>query len=450
MRIRKFMIIGVLSIVVFPWIVYFLLSMIGSHSWMTQNHIQQENLTQTMQMVAQNESNWTSSNWQHQLAAELQRQDMDVEIRSPSNQVIFESAVKPGNHHWSKIHHWMSTQQMLVMKNDKWVGTVQLFQPKKADPIAAIGAILACVLAIIFVSYQVGRNVIKPLESMSRAALRIAEGDLNFNPSSTNTVEIEQVSSAFQTMVIGLRDAFAKQQKLEEERRFFIGAIAHDLRSPLFSLRGFLDGMDQGIATSPDKIARYVAVCKEKAEHLDRLVSDLFAFTRLEYMEQTLQREHFNFSEIVNNTVAGVAYRAQEKGIVLDTDTSNDEVLAFGDPHLLERAVTNVLDNAIRYTPKEGKIKIGLLRKSDKIFLWIKDTGPGIPSNDLADVFKPLYRGDTSRNTATGGAGLGLTIARRVFRSHGGELCAENSPNGGAILTGWIPLIHSDKINQLK
>ncbi|WP_258111675.1 cell wall metabolism sensor histidine kinase WalK [Alicyclobacillus sp. SP_1] len=439
MRIRKYMIIWVLTIVVFPWVVYIFISLIGTHSWTTQGNIRQKSLTQTMETIARNEPHWTTPHWQRHIAEQLTHQGMEVEIRSPAHRVIFESVEQGSSHHWVGNPHWMSTQRMMVMENGKWVGTVQISQPIKADPIAAFGAILACILAIVFVSFQIGRNVIRPLESMNRAALQIAEGDLDFELASSNTVEIRQVRNAFHLMGSGLRNAFAKQQKLEEERRFFIGAIAHDLRTPLFSLRGYLDGMEQGIASSSEKIAHYVHVCQDKATHMERLVSDLFAFTRLEYMEQTLQRESFDVSAVVNTTVASMAHKAEEKAIDLETKLPTGDLFISGDPHLLERALTNVLDNAIRHTPNEGKIKVELLKESDRVVVTISDTGSGFSPEDLTHVFEPMYRGDKSRNLSTGGAGLGLTIARRIFRSHGGELLAENLPNGGAILIGWIP-----------
>lgn len=435
MTIRKYMVIGVLSIVVFPWIVYFLISLIASHSWATPNGTRQAALAQTTQMIVQNEWNWKSHDWQQRVTTELQREGIDVKINSPSNQVIFESSPQPLHGH----PHWTSTDQVAVMDNGKWVATVIVSEPGKADPVAAIGAILATILAIAFVSFQVGRNVIQPLESMSRAALQIAEGDLDFELASSSTVEIKRVRTAFEVMGKGLRDAFANQQKLEEERKFFIGAIAHDLRTPLFALRGFLDGMEQGIASTPEKLAHYVAVCKEKAAHLERLVSDLFAFTRLEYMEQTLQRERFDLYEVLHMTVESMVGRAQEKEIALETSPTEEECLISGDPHLLERAITNLLDNALRHTPTKGKIAIRLERESENVLLTLQDTGPGFSPDDLTHIFEPMYRGDTSRNASTGGAGLGLTIARRIFRSHGGDLWAENAPSGGALLTARIP-----------
>lgn len=432
MRIRKYMTLGILTIVMFPWIVYGVLHLLDTQLWKAQNGMKQANQTQAIQIISQNERNWTNPTWQHRMLADLKRKSIDAQLVSPSGQVILET-VQHGD------THWMSSQQVVLMVDGKWIGTVLLYQPGWADPTAAIGMVVTAILAITFVSFQVGRNVIKPLESMSRAALQIAEGDLDFKLASSSAVEIREVRTAFQIMVSGLRDAFAKQQKLEEERRFFIGAIAHDLRTPLFSLRGYLDGIEQGIVSSPVKIAHYVAVCKEKAIHLERLVSDLFAFTQLEYMEQTLQSEQLNFTDIVNTTVASLIRKAQERKIVLNATTPNGNCLISGDPHLLERAITNLLDNSLRHTPEEGRITIELLRESEKVVLQISDTGQGFLPDDLPHIFEPMYRGDKSRNMATGGAGLGLTIARRIFRSHGGDLLAGNSPHGGAVLTGWIP-----------
>ncbi|QSO52075.1 HAMP domain-containing histidine kinase [Alicyclobacillus curvatus] len=437
MRIRKYMVVGVLSIVIFPWLVYFLISLIGSHSWLTQRGTGQTNLTQTTERMIQDERNWASADWQKLMALQLQHEGVDVEIRSPSNQVIFESARQGFHRH----QPWMSEQRTAVMNNGQLVGTVLVSQPGNADPLAAVGAILACVFAVTFVGLQMGRNVIKPLESMNRAALRIAEGDFDFTIAASSAVEIRQVRTAFEVMVKGLREAFSKQQKLEEERKFFIGAIAHDLRTPLFALRGFLDGMEQGIAKSPDKLAHYLEVCQDKAAHLDRLVSDLFAFTRLEYMEQTLQTEAFNLSEVVNTAIESMARRAREKEIVLSTNTLDVDCVISGDPHLLERAITNLLDNALRHTPNQGSVTIRLKRLPEKIELTMSDTGSGFDNDDLVRIFEPLYRGDGSRNASTGGAGLGLSIARRIFRCHGGDLFAENASSGGAVLTGWMPLL---------
>ena len=111
-----------------------------------------------------------------------------------------------------------------------------------------------------------------------------------------------------------------------------------------------------------------------------------------------------------------------------------------GDAHLLERAVENLLDNALRHTPAGGAITVRLARGAGSGHFTVADTGPGIAARDLPHLFEPLYRGEASRNRETGGAGLGLTIARRILRAHGGDLAAANRPAGGAEFTGWLPL----------
>jgi signal transduction histidine kinase len=328
-----------------------------------------------------------------------------------------------------------------------------LFIPESSNGLRVVGAVLAIAFAFFFVRWQMGRYVVKPLEAMSAAARRIAGGNLDFDLPESRVREVADVRNAFEAMGEGLRDSLRRQADLEEERRFFIGAIAHDLRTPLFSLRGYLEGLEQGLASSPEKAADYIAVCRQKADQLDRLVSDLFAYTKVEYLEQTLQRSPVDFGSLLCRAVEGARDRAHDKGVTLEIVSSMqqaasstfriaDKVLPTirGDEHLLERAVENLLDNAVRYTPAGGKIEVRWCRDRDRVVFTVADTGPGIAPSDMPHLFDPLYRGETSRNRQTGGAGLGLAIARRALLAHGGDLVAANRPTGGAEFTGWLPV----------
>jgi signal transduction histidine kinase len=180
-------------------------------------------------------------------------------------------------------------------------------------------------------------------------------------------------------------------------------------------------------------------VCRQKADQLDRLVADLFAYTRAEYLEQSLQPEALELGALLRRALEGAHTQAQAKGITLELNGARAECLAVGDAHLLERAVENLLDNALRYTPADGTIGVGWRQERDRVVFTVADTGPGIAPQDLPHLFEPLYRGESSRNRQTGGAGLGLAIARRVLRAHGGDLVAANRPGGGAEFTGWLP-----------
>jgi signal transduction histidine kinase len=429
-RIRKYMVFGVLSVVVFPWLVYCIVLQPWSQ-WHSPQ--QQAALNRVMNVIVRNPGKWTNPSWQSHLQKQLTDAGVEATILSPSNHEIFSSGHMHGP-------HWMPSQQATVVEDGRIVGTVKVFSSRTTanNALAGISALAAMVLAIFFVGFQMGRHVVKPLEAMSRAARQIAEGDLDVHLPVSSVTEIAQVRSGFEIMVAGLRESFQKQAKLEKERRLFIGAIAHDLRTPLFALRGYLDGLEQGIANSPEKMAKYVAVCKEKSNQLDRLVSDLFAFTKLEYIEQTLHYDEVDLASVLHLSVDSLRPQAQDKAVSISMEGPADKCLVRADSHLLERAVNNLLDNALRHTPSGGEIFVQWRKEPGRTIVSVRDTGPGFSPDDLNHVFDPLYRGEVSRNRATGGVGLGLTIARRIFRAHGGDLVAANHPEGGAVLTGWI------------
>lgn len=300
---------------------------------------------------------------------------------------------------------------------------------------ASSGLLLAFIIAGVWMR----RLLLAPLEGMGQAARQIATGDWDVRLPDSAVREIAEVRDGFEVMVDGLQSAYRKQTELEEERRFMIAAVAHDLRTPLFALRGYLDGLEQGIARTPEQMAKYAAVCKEKAAQLDRLVEDLFTYTTMEYPETALREASCDFNEIVQKAVESLKPQSQQRQISVVTHYAEDSCLIRADAHLLERALSNLLDNAVRHTPVHGRIHIQCSREEDRVLFTIRDSGPGFAAEEFEHVFEPLYRGEQSRNRDSGGAGLGLAISRRIIRRHGGELKAGNDPDGGAILSGWIP-----------
>jgi signal transduction histidine kinase len=284
-----------------------------------------------------------------------------------------------------------------------------------------------------------GRYLVRPLEAMAAAANKIARGDLEFELPETTVTEVDEVRAAFESMASGLRDSIGRQSQLEEQRKFFIGAIAHDLRTPLFALRGYLTGLENGLAGSPEKIASYAAVCRQKADQLETLVEDLFAYTRTEYPERAPRRDPVDLGAIFTPAVAGLAPQAEDRGIEIRIDGPRLGCLAVGDEDLLLRAFENLLDNALRHTNSDGLIEVTWRTDGSRAMFTVADSGTGIPERDLPHLFEAFYRGEGSRNRRTGGAGLGLTIAKRVMQAHGGDLTAANRKTGGAAFTGWLP-----------
>jgi signal transduction histidine kinase len=399
------------------------------------DEIQQKQLSETVHLIETNSDKWEDPNWQNQLHADLRQAKMEAAILSASDQEIYRS--DPGRH-----GELASTERFSVIKDGYLLGKVVIYLPN-SNTVQMISIFAGLLFAFFIIAVEMRRFLLKPLEKMSFAARQIAAGDWEAELPQSRISEISEVRDAFEVMVKGLRKSFQKQAELEEERRFVIAAVAHDLRTPLFALRGYLDGLEQGIAQTPDKITKYLAVCKEKSAQLDRLVEELFSFAKMEYSGMELHIETIDFKLIVQKSIDSLSPLAMQKRVSISKHAA-DDCFVGGDMHLLERAMTNVLDNAVRHTPSCGEIIVQCYKDDNKVKFAIRDTGPGFSPEELQRVFEPLYRGEESRNRSTGGSGLGLTISQTIVRQHRGQLSAGNHSEGGALLTGWIPVAASD------
>jgi signal transduction histidine kinase len=260
---------------------------------------------------------------------------------------------------------WLASLVVPALAEGAFVALYELVRRIKSPPlytltdsqytVARIAVLLtAFALTIACIAWLTRRNVLRPLAAMSQAARQIAGG----NPDITLLLkpapqlrEVAAVAEAFAAMSAGLQQSIRRQAELEQERRFFVGAVAHDLRTPLFSLRGYLEGLQCGIAATPEKVAHYLTICQEQAETLERLVADLFTYTRLEYLEQAPCHEPLELGNLLRGRVEGMRPRAEAKGIALVTDGPGVHCPLVGDSHLLARVVDNLLDNALTWTP---------------------------------------------------------------------------------------------------
>ncbi len=292
--------------------------------------------------------------------------------------------------------------------------------------LAALGAALVVVVVLL------RRWVLQPLARLAADAERVAGGELDIEPLRTRAREVAQVGDALHGMARGLRDALRTSAAAEHERRFMVTAIAHDLRTPLFTLRGSLEALERGVGG-----ADYLPRAQAKAAHLDRLVSDLFTFSRLEYAREAAAFEEVDLAALARRAAEDAEPIAAARGCALDVDGLEGTLCVRGDADALLRILTNLLDNAIRHG--RGRIVLGAQRENGAVRLEVADDGPGFAPDDLDHVFEPLFRSDRARPGRTGGTGLGLAIARRLARAHGGDVAAANDAGGGARATLTLP-----------
>ncbi|MEO8609536.1 MAG: HAMP domain-containing sensor histidine kinase [Chloroflexota bacterium] len=403
--------------------------------WVCTSETLSQQAASMSDLLSANVAHWAEPTWQQALSEKLSP-DLGLVLLDNANHELFRSGKYPLNRTDA------GRVQIVVMEGTRELGVANLYDVSPCGGLiyGTIGIPASLLLQItvgICIALILNRYLLRPLSAMSKAARQIADGDLDFQIPRSRVREVAQVASAFSTMGTALRGSLTQQAELEQDRRFFISAIAHDLRTPLFALRGYLAGIERGLANTPEKMNHYIAVCQEKADALERLIADLFAYSRLEYLEQLPQRDLMDFKKLVENTVEDIRFQAQARGISVTVDHANSSGDVKADWSLLARALGNVLDNALHYTPDKGSIQVSWRKENHLVKFVVADSGPGIAPHDLPHVFNALYRGETSRNRETGGAGLGLTIARRILQAHGGDLVATNLP-GGAEFTGSI------------
>ncbi len=255
---------------------------------------------------------------------------------------------------------------------------------------------IALAIVLVLAVGLLQRWVLRPLARLAGGAERIAGGELAIEPVSTRAREVAQVGDALSGMAAALGQALGSATAVERERRFLLTAIAHDLRTPLFTLRGSLEAIERGIGDEHS-----LTRAQDKAAHLDRLVGDLFAFSRVEYARETQAGEPVDLSAIARRAAETVDPGTLQLDVV-----TNGPVPLEGDPIALQRVLTNLLDNALRHARSRVELRVTGPR------VEVSDDGPGFAAEDLPHVFEPLYRGDKARGA--GGAGLGLAIARRL------------------------------------
>jgi signal transduction histidine kinase len=299
-----------------------------------------------------------------------------------------------------------------------------------AIALGAAALALAAALAVVVVLLR--RWVLAPLARLAAGADRIAGGETRLEPVPTRAREVAQVSDAMHGMAGALGGALRASAAAERERRFLVTAIAHDLRTPLFTLRGSLEALERGIGNG-----RYLGLAQDRAAHLDGLVTDLFRFSRLDYAPETAPFEELDVAALAQRAADAVGPLASERGRAIELHSADGDARVNGDPEALLRVLTNLLDNAIRHG--RSRVAVTTWRRNGAVGVDVADDGPGFAEDDLPHVFEPLFRADPARADGDAHSGLGLAIARRLARAHGGDVRAGNEPGGGARLTVELP-----------
>ncbi len=294
----------------------------------------------------------------------------------------------------------------------------------------------AAILAALVVSALVSRRVVLPVQEMQAASQRIAAGHYGERvgvPGDAGREDLDELGR----LALSFNRMATQLEQIEAMRRDLIANVAHELRTPLASIKGYMEGLVDGVL--PAEAATFQQVSRE-ADRLQRLVRDLQELSRVEAGALDLDRKPRPVSRLVDAVVARLGRQYEEKGVLLDVDLAADLPPVRADEDRIGQVLLNLVGNALQFTPAGGRVRIRARREGGLVRVAVEDTGIGIPPEHLSHVFERFYRVDKSRSRAGGGSGIGLTIARHLVEAHGGEMqVVSPGPGQGSTFSFTLP-----------
>lgn len=291
--------------------------------------------------------------------------------------------------------------------------------------LATIVSIIGAILLTVFYS----RKALNPIQELTSAAEQIRQGELDQEVRVKTRDEIGELASTFNSMAEELK----KQERL---RKNMVSDVAHELRSPLTKSHGYLEAIKEGSIEPDEKV---IDSLYRNSKMLKRLVEDLRDLSMAEAGQLKLKKKPILLEDIISDAIESLRFRLDQEGLNVQVTTS-ETLLVEVDPSRIKQVLRNLLDNAITHSNKGDQITVSTKVHENHVKVAVSDNGSGIPKQDIPYIFNRFYRVDSSRSRATGGSGLGLTIAKKIIEAHNGEISVESSEGEGTTFAFSLPL----------
>ncbi|SHH64585.1 HAMP domain-containing protein [Sporobacter termitidis DSM 10068] len=289
-------------------------------------------------------------------------------------------------------------------------------------------------------SFILSKTLLQPIIGMTKAAEAIAEGDFSRKLDVESDDEIGILADTFNNMASQLQMTLEEIKKSEALRREFVANVSHELRTPLTSIRSYAETLTENNDIPKQMEDDFLHVILGESERMTKIVQDLLELSRFDAGNTKLAIEQFSLETSVHDVSQAIALEAQKHGHRIGISLEKDFPEIFGDRARIEQVLLNILSNAVKYTPDGGAIDITGGRTGGRVWVKIKDTGIGIPEEDLSRIFDRFYRVDKARSRESGGTGLGLSIAREIVLRHGGDILIESAVGHGTTVTVVLPV----------
>ncbi len=320
-----------------------------------------------------------------------------------------------------------------------WVIARLMFASQHDFQLASVLLVFATGIATV-VNYFFSEAFAERIQRLNEATCKIADGDLSMRVPVMGRDELAELAKTFNEMARHLQEAQQKQHELDVLRRDLIAWVSHDLRTPLTSMRAILEALGDNVVDDPATVARYLKTAQQDVRSLSHLIDDLFIMSQIDASGLTLDCQMNSMGDLISDTIESFSALADRQGVTLEGCLNDNVDPIFMDAQQMGRVLSNLVSNALRFTPQGGKISICAGRNADGVYVKVQDTGQGISSEDLTHVFERFYRGEKSRSRLTGGAGLGLAIARGIVEAHGGVIQVQSRLGEGTEFSFSLPV----------
>lgn len=362
-------------------------------------------------------------------------------------QVIFNSLPEYGGEgHGDKIYYFNDIQRIVKQIDftfsDGDKGTLFIVTHIKSliSRTLLIDMLIAIVFILLFTSIMltrwIQRGVFLPVNELNTAMQNIAEGNFEYRLSEPGKGEIGELYHNYEEMRLRLKESAEEKVQQEKQNRELISNISHDLKTPITAIKGYVEGIMDGVADTPEKMDKYIRTVYNKANDMDRLINELTIYSGINSNRIPYHFHRINVADYFKDCIEEVGLDLESKNIELNySNLASPEVVVIADPEQMKRVINNIIGNSVKYMDKEkGVIDIRILDEIDSIRVEIEDNGKGIAAKDLPNIFERFYRTDSSRNSSKGGSGIGLSIVKKIVEDHGGYIWATSKEGEGTCM----------------
>ena len=303
-----------------------------------------------------------------------------------------------------------------------------------------IDMVIAIIVILVFTSLMltqwIQRGVFLPVNELNTAMKNIADGNLEYMLNTDSTGEIGDLYKNYEDMRLRLKESTDEKFEHEKQNRELISNISHDLKTPITAIKGYVEGIMDGVADTPEKMDKYIKTIYNKANDMDRLINELTIYSGIDSNRIPYHFHRLNVADYFGDCVEEVGLDLESKNIELNySNLVSPDAMIIADPEQLKRVINNIIGNSVKYLEREkGVIDIRILDEVDSIRVEIEDNGKGIAARDLPNIFERFYRTDASRNSSKGGSGIGLSIVKKIVEDHGGYIWATSKEGEGTCL----------------